>query len=73
MKITLFSNHCPKCKVLEKLMRDKNIEFTLVDSEELVFKVADENNINSMPFAEVNGNILTTKELQDFINSTEGK
>lgn len=66
--VVLYSNHCPKCRVLEKLMKDKNIKFTLIDSEEEVFKVADENNIVSMPFAEIDGKILSTKELQDYIN-----
>lgn len=72
MKVVFYSNHCPRCRVLEKLMTNKNIEFTLVDSEDLVLKIANENNINSMPFAEVDGKILNTKELQNYINNKEG-
>lgn len=29
--ITLYSTHCPKCKMLEKQLVDKNIEFTLCE------------------------------------------
>lgn len=68
MKITFYSLHCPKCKVLEKLMKEKNIEYTLVDSEDIVLKVADENNIVGMPFADIDGQIFNTKQLQNFIN-----
>ena len=59
--------------VLENLMKKKNMEFTLIDNEEEVLKIADENNIIGVPFAEVDGKILNTKELQNFINNMEGK
>lgn len=68
MNITFYSTHCPKCKVLEKLMKEKNISYSLVDSEDIVLKVAEENNILSMPFADIDGQIFNTKQLQNFIN-----
>lgn len=43
--ITLFTTHCPQCNVLEKKLREKNIDFKLVDNEEEVEKVAIENKI----------------------------
>ena len=49
-------------------MKEKNIEYTLVDSEDIVLKVADENNIVGMPFADIDGQIFNTKQLQNFIN-----
>lgn len=71
--VTLYSSHCPKCKVLEKLMEQKGIEFELVDDESVYLPIADNNNIMSMPFAEINGEIVNTKGLQNYINNMEVK
>lgn len=66
-----YSSHCPKCKVLEQLMIKKNIPFTLIDNSEEYLPIADANQIMSMPFAEIDGKIYNTKELQNYINSVE--
>ena len=29
--IKLYSNHCPKCKVLEKLLNQNNIEYEVIE------------------------------------------
>lgn len=31
MAITLYSTHCPKCKILEKKLTDKHIEYSEVN------------------------------------------
>lgn len=37
MEITLFSTSCPKCKILKKKLKEKNIQFTETsDIEELI-------------------------------------
>jgi glutaredoxin len=65
--IKFYSSHCPKCKVLKKLMDDKKIEYEEIDNESIYMKVARENRIMSMPFAEINGRVVGTKELQKYI------
>ena len=65
--IKFYSSHCPKCKVLKKLMDEKNIDYQEIDDESIYMKVARENRIMSMPFAEINGNVVGTKELQKYI------
>jgi hypothetical protein len=48
-------------------MDDKKIEYEEIDNESIYMKVARENRIMSMPFAEINGRVVGTKELQKYI------
>ena len=65
--IKFYTSHCPKCRVLKKLMDDKNIVYEEIDNPDIYLKIGDENNITSMPFAEINGKVVNTKELQNYI------
>lgn len=64
-----YSSHCPKCKVLLQLIQKKNISYEMIDDENIYLPIADQNGILTMPFAEVDGKILNTKELQAYINN----
>lgn len=65
--IKFYSSHCPKCIVLENLMKQKGIEYECITDSDIYMKIAEENNITSMPFAKMDGKILNTKELQNYI------
>lgn len=65
--VEFYSSHCPKCKVLKKLMDDKKIEYKEIDNENIYLEVAKENNILSMPFAKIEGNVVDSKTLQKYI------
>lgn len=67
--IVLYSSHCPKCDMIERILKEKGINFDVVDDENFYLPLAEENNIDSMPFADVNGKILNTKELQEYIKN----
>jgi hypothetical protein len=67
--MTLYTSHCPKCKILERILIDKKVDFIKEDNECIYLPIAESNNIMSMPFAEISGNILNTKELQTYITS----
>ena len=64
-----YTIHCPKCNVLQDLMKQKNMEFQVIDDEKTVMEVADKYKIRSAPFAEIDGKIYSTKELQDYIRN----
>lgn len=36
MNVTLYSTHCPKCKVLEAKLKQKNIVYTEVNDTEIM-------------------------------------
>ena len=65
--IKFYSSHCPKCIILENLMKQKGIEYETITDENIYLKVADEHNIMSMPFAEINNQIYNTQQLQEYI------
>lgn len=52
--IILYSTHCPKCNILEKKLKEKNISYTEVnDVDEMLNK-----GFTEMPMLEVNGHIF---------------
>jgi hypothetical protein len=54
--------------VLKKIMDEKGMNYTLISDVDVIYDVAEKANINSMPFAEVDGKMLSTTELQEYIN-----
>ena len=65
--IKFYSSHCPKCIVLENLMKQKGMNYEYIDNENIYMEIAQKNNIISMPCAEIDGKIYNTKELQKYI------
>lgn len=51
----LYTTNCPKCKVLEKLLNDKNISYKVVSDENVMI----EKGFMSAPMLEIDGNALT--------------
>ena len=64
-----YTSHCVNCRILNKLMDNKKIEYEMIDDENIYLPIAKKNGIMSMPFAEINGKVYTTKELQIYINN----
>lgn len=65
MKITLFSTHCPKCVVLEKKLKTKNIEYEEVNDVEIM----KEKGYLTVPILEVDGESMDFKRASDWINT----
>lgn len=66
--IKYYSSHCPNCKILKMLMDKKKIEYVEIDDDNIYLEIAQQNNIKSMPFAEIEGKVVDTKTLQKYIN-----
>ena len=65
MKIVLFSTHCPKCNVLEKKLKTKNIEYEEINDVSIMKKKG----YLSVPVLEVDGTSMDFKTANDWINS----
>ena len=63
----LFSNNCIKCKSMKKMLDDCNIKYDLITDEKIILPLAEENNIDFMPFAEIDGVIYDSKKLEQWI------
>lgn len=69
MKIVLYSTDCPRCKVLEKKLGQKKIDFTINKELDEILEVATKANISSAPLLEVDGQVLGFEQANQFINN----
>ena len=67
MTIILYSTHCPRCNVLEKKLKQKNISYEEVNN----IGIMKEKGYMSVPVLEVDGMSMDFKIANDWINSQE--
>lgn len=65
MQIILYSTHCPKCNVLEKKLKERNITYEEVNDIEIM----KERGYLSVPILEVDGKSMDFKTANDWINN----
>lgn len=73
MKITLYSNDCPRCKVLEKKLEQSEIEFVLNKDLDTLLEVANSHNFQSAPILQIDDNYLDFAGANQFINNFDAK
>lgn len=56
--IKLYSTHCPKCKILEMKLGEKNIQYEIITDEEIMESLG----FTSMPMLEVDGQLMDFME-----------
>lgn len=63
--MVLYSTHCPKCKILEKRLKEKNIQYEEVnDVDVMILK-----GIQSAPVLEIGEKLLDFKSANNYINT----
>lgn len=65
MNIVLYTTFCPKCKVLEKKLQQKDIVYEVVTD----IDVMTEKGFMSVPVLEVDGTIMDFKAASDWVNT----
>ena len=63
--ITLYTTHCPRCKVLKAKLDSENINYEVVEGEEAIR----EKGFVTTPLLEVDDKILTFAEAMQWINT----
>ena len=63
MNIVLYSNNCPRCKVLESKLQQKNIVYEEVNDENIM----QEKGFDFVPVLEVDGKIYDFKAAVEWI------
>ena len=66
--ITVYSTGCPRCKIIEAKLKEKNIDFTINDNIDEMSELG----IMSVPVLSIDGKLLQFKEANDWINEQEG-
>lgn len=67
MRVILYSTDCPKCKILESKLKQKNVAFELVTGEEAVEAISNKG-FMSAPMLEVNGENMEFGKAVKWIN-----
>ena len=63
--VIMYTTHCPQCKVLEKMLNDKKIEYTLNTD----INIMKSKGIQSVPYLEVEGELKNFKESMEWIRN----
>lgn len=63
MSVVFYSTHCPKCKVLEAKLKQKNINYEEIND----VKIMQERGFEFAPVLEVDGTAYSFKEAVDWI------
>ena len=61
--VIMYTTHCPQCKVLEKMLNDKKIEYTQITD----INIMKSKGIQSVPYLEVEGELKNFKESMEWI------
>lgn len=68
MEVKLYSTNCPKCKVIEKKLNIKNIDFELKDSKEDIDYLISKG-FKSAPMLEVDGTFYKFEDANKLIST----
>lgn len=63
--VTMYTTHCPQCKVLEKMLNDRKIEYTQVTD----ISTMKSKGIQSVPYLEVDGELKNFKESMEWVRN----
>ena len=67
-KIVLYTTHCPKCRVLEKKLSDKNVKFEICQDVQVMKSLQ----VSSVPMLSVNGELMDFYNAVKFVNNYKG-
>ena len=65
--VIMYTTHCPQCKVLEKMLNDKKIEYTQITD----IDVMKSKGIQSVPYLEIEGELKNFKESMEWIRNAD--
>ena len=65
--VIMYTTHCPQCKVLEKMLNDKKIEYTQITD----ISIMKSKGIQSVPYLEVEGELKNFKESMEWIRNAD--
>lgn len=68
MKVILYSTDCPKCKVLESKLKEKNIAFDLVTGEEAINSIQEKGYMTA-PLLSVDDDTMDFGEAVKWVNA----
>lgn len=65
-KVILYSNNCPRCKILKRKLDDNKINYEIIDDVDTMI----DKGLNTVPVLEINGKMLDFKEAVEWVNKS---
>lgn len=65
--IKFYTIGCPKCNVLESIIKQKQLDCEIISDEAKVLDVADKYNTMSAPFAVIDNEFFDSNKLEKYI------
>ena len=65
-QIILYSNNCPRCKILKKKLDDNKINYEIIDNVDTMI----DKGLSTVPVLEINGRMLDFKEAVEWVNNS---
>ena len=69
MSVILYSTDCPRCKVLEKKLEQKNIKFEINKNVEEINTIAEQFGFSSAPLLMVDDQVMEFGQANTYINN----
>jgi len=65
MKVVLYTTFCPKCKVLEKKLHDKDVVYEEITDVDIMT----EKGFRTVPMLEVDGEVMDFSKAAEWVNT----
>ena len=65
-KVILYSNNCPRCKILKRKLDDNKINYEIIDDVDTMINKG----LSTVPVLEINGRMLDFKEAVEWVNNS---
>lgn len=65
MKVVLYTTFCPKCKVLEKKLHDKDVVYEEITDVDIMT----EKGFQTVPMLEVDGEVMDFSKAAEWVNT----
>ena len=65
-KVILYSNNCPRCKILKKKLDDNKINYEIIDNVDTMI----DKGLSTVPVLEINGRMLDFKDAVEWVNNS---
>ena len=65
-KVILYSNNCPRCKILKRKLDDNKINYEIIDDVDIMI----DKGLSTVPVLEINGRMLDFKDAVEWVNNS---
>ena len=65
-KVILYSNNCPRCKILKRKLDDNKIDYEIIDDVDTMI----DKGLSTVPVLEINDRMLDFKEAVEWVNNS---